>query len=143
MENQNKYFTPCAEDIRLGYECEIDQSKINPNFSWTTYVVGEGYENITIARAINETKFGGIRVSYLNKEQIEAEGWIITYREIKPHPYKVDWINAKKENFKLWINLALTNVMHLGIDKDDTIVYRGECKDINTFRQICKLLNIK
>lgn len=86
---------------------------------------------------------GSLRTPYLTKEQIEAEGWEITLRELKPEPYKVDWINATKGEYKIWINLALHQSMHLGVDKDKSgILFRGQCKDINTFRYICKLLNI-
>jgi hypothetical protein len=140
---ENKYFTPDIEDIRVGYEYE-------------KYIAGSGneYEKLTFNGDLEQLQFfincyrqnlqdGWLRVPYLTVEQIEAEGWEITFRELKPAPYKVDWINARKGDYDLWINLAIHDSMKLGIDKTKWgILYRGHCKDINTFRQIIKLLKI-
>lgn len=138
---ENKYFTPSIEDIRVGYECEYlfggEQGIWTNGFGLTS----TGFPELWEIKANPKI----LRTPYLTKEQIEAEGWEITYRELKEPPYKLDWINAKKGDFTLWINLAMTNSMHLGIDKTDGvagILFRGQCKDINTFRYICKLLKI-
>lgn len=152
---ENKYFTPSIEDIRIGYECEMNGYLFLFDRGFQiTYPKDDSiweYGDLDMTslhfllseRNWNKTK---LRVPYLTKEQIEAEGWEIIHRELKPKPYQVDWINAKKGDFTLWINLALHNSMHLGIDKINGvsgILFRGQCKDINTFRYICKLLNIK
>lgn len=133
---ENKYFTPGIEDIRVGYECEM----LNGYGEWKPFKFEEHlyYEGWAV-------DFGKMRVPYLTKKQIEDEGWTITHREYKEPPYKMDWVNAKKGGYTLWINLGLTDSMFLGIDKEGAvagILFRGHCKDINTFRYICKLLNI-
>lgn len=139
----DKYFTPSIEDIRVGYECEVNMGLV-PGFR-----EGWNRETLNQENTAYYLKFGSaksmFRVPYITKEQIEAEGWEITSREHKPKPYEVDWVNAKKGDFRLWINLALHKSMHLGIDKTNGaagILFRGQCKDINTFRYICKLLGI-
>lgn len=141
-----EYFTPLIEDIRVGYECELlrDPSKDVSEQEWMPFT----FKRLSLpAYCTEKGQFElttqSLRVPYLTKEQVEAEGWKITYREIKPNPYKVDWINAKKGDYDLWINLALHDKMHLGVDRTKWgILYRGQCKDINTFRQICKLLGV-
>lgn len=121
----NKYYTPDLEDIRIGYSCEI---KSNDN--WDFYVVGEGYENITINRAINETKFGGIRTPYLTKEDIESEKW----------KWDRTYSCYMKNDVKLW----LEDNQKLSLMVEHDYLFNGECKSINEFKYITeKLLKIK
>lgn len=150
-----KYFIPRIGDIHLGYECEkriLDYSRhldfpnheayeaynITPSTEYEKYIVDA--KALKLLEVFNSA-VGVLRTPYLFAEQIEGEGWEITYRDTKPPPYQVDWINAKKGRYSLWINLALRKSMHMGIDREG-ILYRGQCKDINTFRYICKLLGI-
>lgn len=144
MPRQSEYFTPAPEDFRIGYDCEIWWNQnFYPENGWVRVKILEGdTKDFDLADFTERIPKNEIRVPYLTKEQIEAEGWEITGRELKPAPYKVDWINAKKGEHTLWINLALHDKMHLGISDKIYNVFRGQCKDINTFRYICKLLNI-
>lgn len=134
MEETIKYFQPDITDLKVGYECEVKWHTYGDGINWRSYIVKAGDSILTT---------DNVRVPYLTKEQIEAEGWEITSREVKKPPYKVDWINAQKGQYVLWINLALHDSMHMGIADKIYTVFRGQCKDINTFRYICKLLNIK
>ena len=72
---ENKYYLPKIEELHIGFECEIDQSEINKNFKWCEYVIGTDYENITIARAVSEVNKNGIRVKYLDRQDIESFGF--------------------------------------------------------------------
>lgn len=138
---ENKYFTPDIEDIRVGYELQyhnwsMDEAGVKElNFNkWETTILTEGNVKTFMEYGIR----GGVRVPYLTKEQIEAEGW------------EPDVIQFKKEiDSDSYYSLTLA-------DRDITIskvymngwswvwkpFYSGECKDINTFRTICKLLKI-
>jgi hypothetical protein len=74
---------------------------------------------------------------HLTKKQIEAEGW----REI----FKNLYINNKKEVFlKLYIGYHYDEIISFSISiyNDDGKLFRGKCPDIDTFRTICKLINI-
>lgn len=127
----DKYYTPDISDIFVGYECLTERHKEE----WFP-------DKLTATDIYNFREHPDrVRTPYLTKEQIEKEGWEITSREIKAAPYKVDWVNAKKGDSKLWINLAL-KVMFLGVDGRNGIIYRGSCPSINEFRKICKLLGI-
>ena len=72
---ENKYYSPKIEELHIGFECEIDQSEINKNFKWCEYVIGTDYETITIARAVSEVNKNGIRVKYLDRQDIESFGF--------------------------------------------------------------------
>jgi hypothetical protein len=137
---ENKYFTPNIEDLCIGYELEIRQAnkwlshKIQSNDCFCDFIDMDGY-----------------RVPYLNKEQIEAEGWtsFITEYERDIVTEKMIYTFFKEDrNYMLGWNFN-TNKITL-IIKDPSLVldyyteptFRGECKDINTFRKIIKLLKI-
>ena len=75
-----------------------------------------------------------IRVPYLTKEQIEAEGWT------KEKSYFI------KNNIYLFFEdkfLVIDSGNPFSWEAiDSEILFKGKCKDINTFRKICKLLEI-
>lgn len=143
MEEQ-KYFIPEIEDIRIGYEFElIDYASNNYNSdkstcNWNSYVL----EKKDIFSSYKEESFletcicylnsKHLRVSYLTKEQIKAEGWEFI-KQINNKLY------FKNKTFVLTFEDNYINLDNVeGID----IGYWGQCKDINTFRYICKLLEI-
>lgn len=122
MVKDLKYFTPLIEDIRVGYECE--------------WLLAEGLEHVWQARKADwmliqkAQEFGTqfFRVPYLTKEQIEAEEWKEdTHLGVKCY--------SKGIHKLFWFEESIISIDGLG-----TQLYRGECKDINTFRYICKLL---
>ena len=144
---ENKYFTPNIEDFHIGYEYE--QALIDCSWfitGWEKRIIDE-QSNLKL---IKEYSFFQ-RVPYLTKEQIEAEGWtsFITEYENDIVTEKMIYTFFKEDrNYMLGCNFN-TNKITL-IIKDPSLVldyyteptFRGECKDINTFRKIIKLLKI-
>jgi len=149
---QNKYFTPNIEDMRVGYECEA-----NPKFYseqedvWSPIIMkGIGQE------VIHYHSLGVYRTPYLTKEQIEAEGW----KPANTGGLERGCMNGRcaftKGNYFLIIpsepNTKLGDrieIVMADVLKDEYHewtsngrMYIGQCKDINTFRYICKLLGI-
>jgi hypothetical protein len=127
---ENKYFTPDIEDIRVGYECEVkvvsgDREK------WQRTVL-EWYD-VEVLVHLWAKRQAEYRVPYLTKEQIEAEGWVVDYdfHMLTGAAYKRDGFELHHigRTIKVW------KPNHFGS-------FAGECKDINTFRYICKLLGI-
>lgn len=153
-----KYFTPDISDIRVGYECEYYLGN-----SWHEHVVEslytdrDGYGIFELEQYLQE---GSLRVPYLTKEQIEAEGWELYSkgidlwfkREVLTEefdwsgicnfygykPYKL-YLNYGLHDYKLKIKCDFSGGQDF--NEADTL-FEGECKDINTFRWICKLLKI-
>lgn len=154
---ENKYFTPNIEDLCVGYECEYNFAKAYTNdfkFVKIGYKDDEGYTNeLTDMIHLIDDGAAAIRVPYLTKEQIEAEGWEYVKNT---NTVDVDICHIfNKNNYMLgWfplINKIAVLVRDpskafdekgILIEYNNTERYTGSCKDINTFRKICKLLEI-
>ena len=151
---KNKYFTPDIEDICIGYEYEqlvtpLSESLDKGEEEWMKCKFPDPF---TIDRILllYERK-EQLRVPYLTKEQIEAEGWTYKTRSTDL------WFERKEiflredgnhlENIKLQYGLhdyrLKISFVYVGDSEESTNAYLGECKDINTFRLIQKLLGIK
>lgn len=135
MEN-NKYFTPDIEDLHIGYECEIyaqNTDKLIRKVSWHTVTVHFSpmmSKHVGLNQVPRLSKTKHIRVPYLTKEQIEAEGW-------KHYGKNCFELNPR------WFCSWYPEKNRLDIyDEENDKNFAGECKDINTFRKICKLLGI-
>ena len=158
---ENKYFTPDIEDIRVGYECEIWWCCGEPR-EWVKTIATledeEEYAKLTVSDIAFRIGHGDVRVPYLTKEQIEAEGWtefITEYRgDIKLENMNYVFFNEKSNYMLGWffnrnqIGLLVKDpakALDINgniINYNDAPRYTGECKDINTFRKIIKLLGI-
>ena len=122
-----EYFIPQIEDIRIGYECELLRNvnvlTLTPtNYppEYKTFIFKKN--NIHLLHDL----YPAIRTPYLSKEQIEAEGWKVGYLHNNGF-----YVHYDEKN----------RTMHINDYNGDTY-FNGECKDINTFRYICKLLKI-
>ncbi|MEI8254031.1 MAG: hypothetical protein WCG25_10205 [bacterium] len=134
MENENKqYFTPDITDIKVGYECEVNPSSLAGG---KDYWVNNIAKSIINLQGLEELlKVDCLRTPYLTKEQIENEGW---KEERENYYYKED---AQLHTFIGKIDNKIFD-MRISIYNDIGKLFYGECKDINTFRWICKLLKI-
>jgi len=147
-----EYFTPDIEDIRVGYECECLWQRPYPK-TWDkieiTEIDNEEYLKLSIEDVIKRVKLNEIRVPYLTKEQIEAEGWSYKGKTQdiwfeKELDYDMGSWTAYKVVMQYGVNDKRLRIFAVDrIDKLDYDCFIGECKDINTFRYICKLLKIK
>ena len=145
MEKE-KYFVPEESDLRLGYEYETN---FNGENKWKKKIVndlgcerdgcGELQDLLTLINYHNSDILNyqlnyanRIRVPYLTKEQIENESWVFTGQiNNKLYFEKGAFVLTFEDDY---INIDNTKGRDIG--------YWGKCKDINTFRYICKLLEI-
>lgn len=128
-----QYYTPEIEDIRVGYECEFTPSSESKDggknwiIHWKSVVV----DSKNIQYLFGANAFNQVRVPYLTKEQIEAEGWERYKKNIGGLEYSIVFYKNTIEIYEM----------------DETgyrvCKYNGNCPSINEFRTICKLLNIK
>ena len=148
MEETIKYFQPDITDLRVGYECEVKWHTYGDGINWRSYIVKAGDSILTT---------DNVRVPYLTKEQIEAEGW----KPANTGGLENGCMNGRcaftKGNYFLIIpsqpNTKLGNrieIVMVDVLKDDYNewtsngrMYLGECRCINDFRLIMKLLCIK
>lgn len=147
VDEDIRYFTPSIEDIRVGYECEIDPApKTGSPENWSKLTISK-VEEIRRILEYPET----IRVPYLTKEQIGAEGWtLVGSKDYLLYGYDVlqNFHNAmEKGDYVIQGRSLFGSQRHMKIfDRDDQegahCIFEGKCPDINTFRYICKLLGI-
>lgn len=138
---KKEYFTPNVEDIHVEYECEILKEK------WEHFVFNVEEIIPVFGRVNSKTVLSEkIRVPYLTKEQIEAEGW--KEEQMYINGTFVMILGELNEGYELMFaegnsQIVITKVWTLFDDqvKRDNI-FKGNCKDINTFRKIIKLLEI-
>lgn len=145
---ENKYFTPDIEDIHVGYEYEQLINQV-----WTKEIFAKGSylpENIDLLHWAHSCILNkNLRVPYLTKEQIEAEGWELI--QIYPKGACIFQKGTKEDGCELTCDFTehkvhFTKLYFYSLDDEYTrtkLTWRSlECKDINTFRLIQKLLGI-
>lgn len=143
---QNKYYTPEIEDLRVGYEYEF---RYDEKHTWQK-------ETIDICPQLDHEQFdwvygllekNNLRVPYLTKEQIVDEGWELT--TIGAH-FKCGFVYSKiSEDVEYRLNFEhcgykknLITVIKV-VNKDTLVsIFQGDCKSINELRIVEKLLNI-
>ncbi len=167
MENKEKYFIPEMHDFYLEYEFELQTNKgwkkgIFPN------LIEEESDNFGLVEKYKHDIFMKLahaitRVPYLTKEQIENEGW--TLQEEFPYVHSIGFIknvtyretnhtvflyyNYSSKWLLITIQSVIDNIYSIKYTTEKTDIningntlYAGTCLDINTFRYICKLLEI-
>lgn len=155
----DKYFKPETEDIRIGYNCEVKVPTTDwfHHDTWKEFTLENrsdrwGGDCSELDAVIHKISLGEIRIPYLTKEQIEAEGW----KEFGKSPMHDGRIGFEKGNYFLVYHDDKETKMRGKIEivmKDVLLdpytewtsngrLYFGQCKDINTFRYISKLLGI-
>ena len=115
----NKYFTPKLEDIRINYICEIPHKEKD---DYIKHIL----TNEDMIRLMGHYQHTNVRVEYLTTEQIESEGWL----------------NKGNNFYKDFWSLSITPTYILTIRFGDEKRFQGKCKDINTLKHICELLDI-
>jgi hypothetical protein len=146
---EQQYFTPEIEDIRIGYQCEVKSGD-----TWVLVTVnGDILINIAahLAGGMLITPEGvqpfvEFRTPYLTREQIEADGWVeMTIERWDPYLCFEKgnyWVIFDPRNMAIRIlakDLALITFLD---NAQDQFRVTLACKDINTFRYICKLIGI-
>jgi hypothetical protein len=131
---ENEYYTPDIEDIRVGYECEVES-----NSKWKPIIINaiDSEENsIGTDSGSYWLTAQNIKTPYLIKEQIEAEGWLPTVGK----DYKVTLF--RKDGYTLGYNWERKTLKIAEVSTGNTY-YLGNCPSINEFRLITKLIKIK
>lgn len=127
----NKYFTPDIQDIRVGDECIIKA----PKYEGKKFIIDEDQ----VQYAASCIRAGILFIPYLTKEQIEAEGWEIDYEAPERFCGKKEHYRLNRYKMKMEIS-SFRRYDFATVEAE--VIFYGECKDINTFRYICKLLEI-
>lgn len=163
---EKKYFRPKPSELREGYECEIREKlrgmgiyaqmtgNVEYHKKYAPVIIGKefpvkaeqhgefslkNFENMwrniynshpSVQEALSLLKANKLRTRYLDPELLKKEGW---KQGMNPNGMfkgnaTIDFLNGKG------------NII---ISRFQAVCFCGECKDINTFRQLCKLIGIK
>lgn len=157
MEDNIKYFQPDISDIRIGYELEINWNR-GYETNWIPIKITVQDDDFAYTQELSEIVdalddgMSEARVPYLTKEQIEAEGWLFQGKSIDTWFYKEgDFEIGSINTSGIWTSYKI--VIHYGfhdkrlfINADDQgtehKLFEGNCRCINDFRYIMKLLGI-
>lgn len=139
-----EYFTPSIEDIRVGYEAEMS---LNGKDNWRHVILKEKdfepfswFDHHEEKPTYRKVTF---RTPYLTTEQILAEGWKEGTKGVTTITKEPIQYFLKDNHVIMWVECHRHIEISIKVNEDIfRYLYQGECKDINTFRYICKLLGI-
>lgn len=141
ISHDDRHYVPAIEDVKVGYECEINES-LGYSEIYTKRVIGykedTGAYTNEVSNIINmiDDGYGAIRVPFLTKEQIEAEGW----------KFK-DQVTARtctyiKDGFTLAYNKE-DHRLRIARDSDMFQILDCTCLSINEFRYLNRILTYR
>lgn len=156
---ENKYYTPTIEEFHVGFECEIQSSYGWQKDEWPKVL---SLDSLTFQDLINNgfivaTKKAGIRVKYLDKEDIESLGWVLTSQYADPDNRKYWWEIGKliphaKEmwhslgNWKYRLSIGDNNRIHIDgrniMNGGQRVIFNGIIKNKSELKKLMKQLNI-
>lgn len=116
-------FEPHPDDIRLGYECEVLPKMYISEQTWTKKVCKNKDDVNTVLEMLKEKR---VRCVYLSIADLILEGWELVKNKDD------DFYSFQNRN----INLDFRRSSHRIILGNG--LYTGECRDINTLRQIIR-----
>lgn len=147
--NNLEVYHPDIEDIRIGGEYLVNWSRgyketFEPYSPRVKENEGAYVHDISNLIHAMDDGYAEVIVPFLTSEQIEIEGWK------KPNPpymchYPNEWgiylfyING---NYRLHSIPSKHLIRIVDVRREENL-FEGKCPDVNTFRYICKLLNIK
>lgn len=133
MEEQ-KYYTPALDDLRIGFNYEIQDKIVTDVWRPNTINTWHGYY-----AALSEIGNNRVRVPYLTAEQIEAEGWTKCESLSGVVRYKKPFYSLSHSASTNNINVT----QYAEEDGEAFDLFSGKCRCINDLKLICKLLGIQ
>jgi hypothetical protein len=141
MEN-NKYYTPTIEDIYIGFEYEYLNSKeiwVKSNDFSNEYM----YEDSPLYGVYKDIENEKIRVKYLDKEDIETEGFELVdegeYQVDSYYSKKVDKVQAVIEyRVRLWSD----SWVNIWSEDTGSTYFGGTIKNKSEFKRILKMIGV-
>lgn len=154
MKEDNKYYIPLNEEFYIGYEYEkaivygigeqFEEDGMFPVSGWEKKIVGIIEQN---DRDIVDIPFNTfdkyLRVKYLDKEAIEAEGWK-EIEELSDMNYTGYKATRKRGLYPEVLHLLWWSNDKLKISSESLgVLFWGNCKSVNELRKIQTMLQIR
>jgi len=138
-----QYFIPTLEDFREGYECEVQSNALK---NWFKVIMHrriperkpEGFKVVVPDTLHYDFLHGRVRVQYLDAQLLQEDGW-----EHKWFDGEADTWTKGKLILTIWTGENnIEGNSRMLIDYGKRRLFDGTCKDINTLRQILKLVEV-
>ncbi len=127
----DKYYTPDLKEYHIGFEYEF--SRIGNYEEWTSAVIKDGIQIDDIHNSVYL-----LRVKYLDKQDIESEGWkCITFTEKENEWYSGYW---KKDSYTFGLHSKDFMTISKMDGENKIMVFQGTIKNISEFRKIIKMI---
>lgn len=137
---ENKYYTPKMEEFHEGFEYEF-KHRDYPDSEWKKCLTPE-WNPEREDSPLFKTNLSEYRVKYLDREDMEKEGFIIDRQEGFTFVSSSMLIKGReiKEGLEIIYN---TESKWLLITTGGNVTrFSGECKNISEFRKLIKMLKI-
>lgn len=143
MENK-RYYTPNVEDLHIGYEYEQFS---HLRGTWDKKVLDYNEFISILDEERNDWCEHHIRTPFLNREQIEKEGWEIKEGYLSSPPHNCVFTKGNMMGAILVDDRLVLAFKDITEDKyteymSQGQIFLGKCPSINEFRKIIKLLEI-
>lgn len=140
---ENKYYTPEIDEFYVGVECET-----NEDGEWEYYRIKKYTSLLELDKLL---KLGGVRVKYLDKEDIESLGWGLVNPENSNHVFGlgVEYEYKCENGSSYWLRLdqfedGVTIKIHNGSDWEDNHIYADvKIKNKAELKKLMKQIGIK
>jgi hypothetical protein len=155
MKNKEKYYYPFIEDIRIGWEGEVNWS-LGYSDEYVKEVVKLMDETGAYLEALGELTiamddgYAEARTPFLTKEQIEAEGWIhiggFWWEWPVKNTIEVEEFSNRTLDFRLNFSGADKYLIIKAYERnsfDWETVFAGPCPTINELRTLMRWFKIK
>lgn len=150
---QSKYYTPTIEEFHVGFEYQRLSYDENNKSEYVTVKYPCGYIEYqqrlsALEDSLKDSKFG-IRVKYLDQEDIESLGWVYTGKSIDMWFKKEGIFNAisgghKFDEYKLHYGLH-DNCLYINAyfgGQDEGRLFEGIIKNKSELKRLMKQLGI-
>ncbi len=140
------YYTPTIDELFIGYVCDAESSWGYQHGTWPEVLMTDTVRGMNIQRdpingVINGSRW--LRTEYLTRKQIEEEGWKKSGGLSDGGSLLFDLYEKYVLTAFHPVNKRRISIQVIQEDLKLKVLFDGECKSVNEFRLILKLLNIK
>lgn len=144
---ENKYYTPKIEEFYVGFEYQVLYRNVDSQWwvdkNWKTNDSVHNFFNLQVPRSYNIPS--SVRVKYLDKEDIESLGFKQNLNEHKLVKFPVFEKECKYGLLKLYFSTEIKDIRIsiINLNKNETNIFIGECKNKSELKKLLKQLNIE
>ena len=156
MTEEPQYYTSELSELFIGYELQVRNTYFPPGTGWgETKPLDKGLVKFILTCFIPE-HLVHLRTKYLDKADIESQGWTDLHELPKWRESQATLWGAKKGNVMIGIDFENHIISIMPMDPTKSLdglkeeyeyppkvgMFRGYCKSINEFKKVMEMLGI-